>query len=223
MTSKIYSSEEIKKDTVDQFYWDSRINASNIKVEVYDGKVILTGKVPSYTAKLAAETDTLAIPGVSSVVNNLDIQYSPGIKLPTDVELQSNIMNNLVWNPNIDSTNINVSANKGIVTLEGSVDSYWQKILAEELASDMAGVLSIVNKLTVVPSENIIDSSIAKAIVTCFDRNPNINIDSIDVEVEEGIVTLSGTVPNWIAYYDALSSARCTVGVVNVINSLNIE
>ena len=200
MTVTARSSEEIKKDIVDQIYWDSRIDASNVKVEVSERKVILTGKVPSYTAKLAAETDTLTIPEVTSVTNSLEIQYPVGVKPPTDVEIQGNIVNTLIWNTNIDSENIDVSVDKGVVTLEGSAPSYWQKILAEELAYDMTGVLSIVNKLSVVPTESIIDESIAKAVIASIDRNPNIDIDFINVKVEEGIVTLSGTVSNWAAY-----------------------
>jgi len=222
MTVATRSSEEIKKDVVDQLYWDSRIDASSVKVEVSDRKVALTGKVPSYTAKLAAETDTLTIPEVASVTNNLEIHHPAGVKLPTDIEIQGNVVNSLIWKTNIDSTNIDVAVDKGIVTLKGSVPSYWQKILAEELAYDMMGVLSTINKLTVVPTENIIDESIAKAITASLDRNSNIDVDSINLKVEEGVVTLSGKVPNWAAYYDAVNSASHTVGVINVINNLNI-
>jgi osmotically-inducible protein OsmY len=160
---------------------------------------------------------------VTSVVNNLEIGNPALIKFPSDGEIQGNIMNYFIWNPNIDSTNINVFVKNGTVTLEGFVDSYWQKILAEELASDMEGVLGTVNKLSVVPSENIIDESIAKVIVSFLDRNPNIDIDSINVEVKDGVVILSGTVSNWAVYHDAINVASCTVGVVNVINNLTIE
>lgn len=215
--------EEVKNEIVDQLFWDSRLNASNIHVEVSGRKVTLTGKVPSCTAKTAAEADTLRVSGVSCVINNLRIQYPAGFKLPTDIEIRSIIINSLIWNPNLDETNINISVNDGIVTLAGSVKTYWQKILAEEIASDMAGALRVVNNLTVIPSDNIIDESIARAITTSIDRNPNIDIDLIYVEVREGIVRLSGKVPDWAAYYDALNSAMYTVGVVNVINDLRIE
>lgn len=217
------SSEEIKKDIVDQLCWDSRINSPDIKVEVTEKKVVLTGYVSSYTAKLAAKTDCLIVPGVSFVVNNLEIKYPAGIKHPTDEEIKDNVDNSLIWNPNINSSNIDVSVNKGIVTLKGSVVSYWQKILAEELISDKVGVLDTVNKLSVVPSESIIDDSIADAITTSLDRKPGIDIDSIDVKVEAGVATLSGKIHDYNAYYDAFDSARYTVGVVNVINNLNLE
>lgn len=43
----IRADEEIKRDLVDELYWDYRVDASNVKAEVSDGKVRLTGTVPS--------------------------------------------------------------------------------------------------------------------------------------------------------------------------------
>jgi osmotically-inducible protein OsmY len=85
----------------------------------------------------------------------------------------------------------------------------------------MTGVLKTVNKLAVTPSEDVFDESIAKAIVASIDRHPNIDAEAVNIEVRQGVVTLTGTVPSWTAYHDALGTARRTVGVVNVINNLS--
>lgn len=223
MSVNAQNDEKIKKNIVEQLYWDSRVDASNIKVEVCNGQVTLKGRVPSYSVKLCAEADSMTIQGVTSINDDLEIQYHASVKLPTDIEIQGNIVNSLIWNTNIDSTDINVSVDNGIVTLDGSVPSYWQKILVEELTYNMAGVLSTVNKLSVVPTENIIDESLADAIIASIDRSTNIDVDTVNVQVDNGLVTLSGSVPNRAAYYDALNSARRTVGVVNVINNLRVE
>ena len=45
----IYMNDEtIDKQVVDQLYWDSRVNASEVAVTVQNGKVTLHGTVPSY-------------------------------------------------------------------------------------------------------------------------------------------------------------------------------
>lgn len=217
------TSEEIKKDIVNQIAWDSRVDASNIKVTVSDGVVHLTGKVHSYSARLAAETACLTIPGVTSVVNGLEIHFPEDTKIPTDIEILNNVINTLLCNPNIDSKNIDVSVEMGIVNLQGSVSTYWQKILAEQLAFDIAGVLGVVNNIFVVPPVDIIDEQIAEAIQTSLNRKPGIDISSIDIHVDKGIVTLSGTVSNWSAYHDIVSSARYLVGGINVINNLIVK
>lgn len=41
---------KLKKDVVDSLYWDSRVDASRIKVDVADGKVTLTGTLSDHTA-----------------------------------------------------------------------------------------------------------------------------------------------------------------------------
>ena len=54
--------EQIKKAVVDMLYWDSRVDASDIHVEVTDGEVTLRGTVPSYATKEAALFDAWKIP-----------------------------------------------------------------------------------------------------------------------------------------------------------------
>jgi len=53
------TDEKIKKQVVDQLYWDARVDASDVKVEVSDRNVILTGTVPSYGVRQAVETSVL--------------------------------------------------------------------------------------------------------------------------------------------------------------------
>ncbi len=213
----------IRKNIIDQLFWDSRINAANIEVEVSNSKVTLSGGVRSEKAKKAAEIDALATPGVSAVVNRLDIRYPENQQLPNDVEIQSRIRDVLLWNANIDSTNVFVTVNEGKVTLEGTTSSYWQKKLIEEVASNITGVVTTVNKLEVEPWEKIIDDSLAKKILVSLDRNHHIDVDTINVKVDDGVVTLYGSVHNWAQYYDALATACHTVGVVDVVAKLRID
>ncbi|MFO7783893.1 MAG: BON domain-containing protein [Thermodesulfobacteriota bacterium] len=63
------TDERIKKDVVDELYWDDRVNASEVYVEVSNGTVTLRGEVPTYFSKTAAHDDALEILGVVSVRN----------------------------------------------------------------------------------------------------------------------------------------------------------
>jgi osmotically-inducible protein OsmY len=213
----------IKQNVEDQLYWDSRIDESNVTVEVTDRKVTLIGSVPTYTAKQAAETDAWVVPGVVSVKNQIAVKYPSAVSVPTDDEIGANIKNVFIWNPVIDETDINVNVTAGIVTLKGTVDSFWKKKRAEELALDMRGVLDVTNELSVVPTKGFVDESIAKDIISALERNVNVNVDNIDVEVKEGIVTLTGTVPNWYGFLAAHDAALYTPGVVDVENYLTVK
>jgi hyperosmotically inducible protein len=223
MTAAIRTDEEIKKDVVNQLYWDGCIDASSVKVEVHEGEVILTGTVPNYTAYQAAGDDTWAISGVTNVRNDLIIKFPSGVKTPSDVEIKTNIENILLWQPNIDSTDIDVTVNSGWVMLYGSVDAYWKKVRAEELILGLNGVLGLTNELAIVPTERIEDKTIAEDIEAALERQFNIDQNLIDVKVENGQVTLSGSVGSLLAFRAAQRIAENTLGVLIVNNELVIR
>lgn len=216
------SDEQIKKDVVDQVYWDGRVDASKVNVDVRDGVVDLKGKVPDYSAFHAAEEDAWSIPKVIGVNNLLVVEYPGRVNIPSDEEIKKNINNMLLLNSYIDEANIDVSVQEGIVKLEGTVDSLWKKIRVEEIAYDMRGVLEVTNELAVVPTKDIVDQVIAEDIVRALERNAFVDADSVDVEVKNGKVTLSGEVTDWTAYRVAIDTARNTAGVTGINNNLLI-
>jgi osmotically-inducible protein OsmY len=80
--------------------------------------------------------------------------------------------------------------------LEGTVDAFWKKVRAEDLAFSMRGVLGLTNKIAVVPTQTIADENLAENIINALDRNVNVNVDDVNVTVEDGTVTLTGAVPS---------------------------
>ena len=206
-------NEEIKKDIVDQLYWDSRVDASNVNVEVSDGEVTLSGTVPNYTAYDAADEDAWTMLGVLFVNNKLTIQYPDSTALPPDDELEVNIKNILLWQPNIDSAELDVSVENGWVTLRGTVDTYWKKVKAGELTLGLSGVLGITNEIAVVPSESYTDKAIADDIESAMERNFNLDQSMIDVAVENGRITLTGSVRSLVDYKASQKIAENTLCV----------
>ncbi|TXT56770.1 MAG: hypothetical protein BAJATHORv1_20363 [Candidatus Thorarchaeota archaeon] len=220
MTKK---SELIKKRVIDQLFWDNRVDASDIEVAVDGTEVKLKGKVPSYTARERAVLDTWTVQDVTKVENELDIEYPSIIEIPNDDEIETRIERQLFWNTYIDSTEIDIDVDKGSVDLEGTTDAYWKKIRAEQLASDVTGVTYIDNKLAVVPSEDIMDKAIAEDIISALDRKILVDAEDVTVRVEDGKVTLSGTVPHWSAYRAAMDAAEYAIGVTRIEDQLIIE
>ncbi|MBD3254117.1 MAG: BON domain-containing protein [Candidatus Lokiarchaeota archaeon] len=216
-------TEEIKKDIVDQLYWDDRIDASNIKVSVSDGKVTLSGSVPSFSAKNAARADAVSVKGVILIDNQLKVVFPSSVKVPTDEEIKSNIKNALSLTSDINDKNINVDVKDGVVTLYGNINSVWQKVKTEQIVSDMTGVFEIVNELAVVPTEKILDEKIAEDIVAALIRNYNIDVEEIDIKVEDGIVNLYGNVSDWRSYDALINTVRCTRGVLDIDDNLKVQ
>ena len=220
----VRTKTNIEQDVERQLVWDDQVLSDNVDIEVSeDGIVALEGKVASLSAKDAAETDAWSVYGVTDVENNLKVEFPTVLKIPTDDDIKKRISDMLLWNTVIDSTNIDVMVETGIVTLGGSVYSFWKKLRAESLASSVVGVLSVSNKLAVVPTKDFLDKDIAEDIVDSIDRKLAVNVENVDVMVEDGDVTLSGVVPSFTAWSAAYDSARYTAGVKNVEDQLKIE
>lgn len=212
--------ETIKKEVVDQLYWDNRVDADDVTVHVDNGVVTLDGTVPTHGARSSAVTDTWMIDGVTSVEDKIDVEISPAIEIPTDAEIRNNIENILSWNTDIDVMEIDVTVEGGVVTLEGTVDEYWKKWKAVELVSDVSGVIDVIDEMTVVPTGSFIDQDIAETINNALDRNLYIDAEDITVEVEHGKVTLTGVVPTNFVRSKAGDIASYTAGVIEVHNNL---
>jgi hyperosmotically inducible protein len=216
------TAEKIKKDVIDQLYWDHRIDASEVQVTVEDSTVELKGKVPSYLARAAATNDTWMVEGVGSVNNKMVVEYEPKVTLPTDSEIRAYVEENVRWNTSLPQDKIQVSVENRWVTLEGTVDAFWKKIIAEEDVSEVLGVAGVHNKLAVVPTERISDQRIAEDVVNALDRDIRVMTEDTNVEVENGIVTLSGTVPSWTAKSAAYNAALYTYGVIDVVDNTTV-
>jgi osmotically-inducible protein OsmY len=216
-----YAEQKLKIDILDALYWDNRINASNINVEVRDAEAKLSGTVSSYAARRIAEMNALTTPGIHSVKNYLTVKHdiSP---VPSDFEIRSMIQKVYLWNTVIDQSKIQLEVDKGIVTLKGTVTTLWEKARAEDLVDDIIGVVGVINELAVVPSESYADELIAKQILNTLEKNVLIDVDSVNVKVEDGRVLLSGSVQSNFARERAGEIALVTGGVIFVENLIKV-
>ena len=214
------SDEQIKKLVVDQLYWDARVDAADVQVQVLQGLVGLSGSVPTYTARMAAADDAWSVLGVRGVDNLLTVRFPSTVSVPNDDQLRSQVLDTLRWKPRLDATKIDAQVNDGVVTLSGTVDAYWKRAQAEETVGGIHGVRSIVNELTVVPTAGVVDEVIAEDVEKALDRNLLVDPDAITVEVENGTVRLSGTVPTNATRRAATSAAARTGGVRDVVDDL---
>ena len=96
----------------------------------------------------------------------------------------------------MDADHIGVTVRDGLVTLSGHVESYWQKRAAEKAVSRVKGVKAIVEEITVLLPLHITrsDDEIAAAAVNRLEWDGAVPPDAVQVKVESGHVTLSGTV-----------------------------
>ncbi len=214
------ADEFIKQDVIDQLVWDASVDANDVMVSVIDGVVQLSGVVPSYTAKIAAENNAWRVADVVQVENMIEVEFPAGVTLPGDTEITNMVESKLLWNDQIDATNIDVVTLNGIVTLTGNVNSYWEKSLAEDIAFATRGVMYVENNLTVIVGKSYVDIDIESDIKRAFKRNIFIDADKVNVSVSNGVAHLTGRVPYYSMKKEAFDTAMHTAGVLDVVNEI---
>ena len=219
----VLSDEAIRRRVKGELCWDTSIDASRVLVTVQQGRVTLSGTMPSYTARMRAESDAYRIPDVTRVDNRILVQHPPGGEIPNDRDIRISIEGILLGDPDMEKTAIYVSVRNGSVTLEGSVDECWKRREAERIVSRVRGVRSIANTLAVVPTMTVADRAIADDVRTAIERNRNVNIEDVNIQVEYNVVTLSGAVPDRAAWHAAITAAEFTRGVRGVVDEMTIQ
>jgi len=146
--------------------------------------------------------------------------------MKTNADLQKDVQEAMKWEPLLSAAEIGVTAKEGIITLTGTVDSYWKKTEAEEAAKNVAGVKAVVEKIEIKFANNSFkkdDNEIAAEVVNAFDWNIEVPNDRVKVKVEKGWVTLEGEL-NWNFQRDAARNAvRYLLGVSGVTNDITLK
>jgi osmotically-inducible protein OsmY len=141
----------------------------------------------------------------------------------TDEDLRRDVLDELKWESRIKNpAAIAVAVKDGVVTLSGYLDSYMEKMAAEDAAKRVSGVKAVVQNIEVkLPSSSErTDVDIAQSVRDALDFNTLVPADKIKVKVEKGWVTLEGEV-EWLYQkeeaYDTASRIKGVKGVINLI------
>jgi osmotically-inducible protein OsmY len=139
--------------------------------------------------------------------------------------LQRDVLDELAWDPAVDSSHIGVLINDSVVTLSGHVGSYAEKLAAEKAARRIAGVKAVVDDLDVryLPERMRNDAAIAQAAVNAFRWNVNIPPNAVSIVVESGWVKLEGEVLWFYQKTAAEKAVRNLHGVKGITNLITVK
>ncbi|HSF08056.1 MAG TPA: BON domain-containing protein [Nitrospirales bacterium] len=139
-----------------------------------------------------------------------------------DQDISRAVESALLLDENIPSHLIDVRTDQGIVTLIGVMPHYRAKDRAAKIVETVKGVASVINGLTVKIS-NKTDKEIRENVQKALQDDPATDSYGIDVAVEHGTVTLTGTVPSWAARELSEWVATGVHGVREIQNNLFID
>jgi osmotically-inducible protein OsmY len=222
MTQAIKKSDtQIHHDVLEELKWDSRVDETEVGVQVDGGVVTLTGTVTSWAKRSAAQEATRRVIGVLDVADDLKVKV-PGGLARTDTEIAQAVRRALEWDVFVPDEKITSTVTDGWVTLEGTVERWSQRDDAGRAARNLTGVTSVVNKITVKPAQPVAED-VRKAVEQALERRAEREARGIRVDVRDGTVTLTGPVHSWAERKSVLAAARFTPGVGAVEDHLRTE
>jgi osmotically-inducible protein OsmY len=218
-TTQARTDNSIREDVLRELNWDPTItSASDIAVAAKNGVVTLSGFVPTFWDKDAAEKAAKRVYGVKGVAN--DISVKP-LWQRIDPEIARDAVHELESHVSIPADRIKVTVKDGWVTLEGTVDWEYQKSLAESAMKKLKGVSGVTNKIQVTPKASA--AEVKSKIEEALRRSAELDARRITVEIEGSTVKLYGSVSSWAERDEAERAAWSAPGTTMVENHILVN
>ncbi len=196
-----------------------------VALKVEDGTATLSGTVDSVAAKDKASKEIMKVPGITSVINNLQIAAAEG----GDDKLLGRVVHEIRMYPYYTVfSNIEASADGGRVKLSGQVVQPWEKSDIGRIIAAIPGVKEVENDLEVLPLSPY-DDQLRWRIASAIYRDPlllkysNMALPPIHIVVKNGNVTLVGYVHDQVEKAAAFRDARFAATYFDLTNQLVVE
>lgn len=210
---------QVQHDVIAELDWEPLVDAANIGVAVNDGVVTLSGFVPRYPEKVAAEKAARRVSGVGAIAEEIKVRLASDPRT-ADHEIAKRIIDTFAWNVLIPEDRIMVKVENGLVTLSGTVDYFYQNREARKAAGLVSGVTGVSNQIAVrtMPTS----SDVKDRIATAIRRQADIDASSISVRADGSTITLDGTVKAWNERSIAERAAWSAPGVTSVKDNIEV-
>ncbi len=141
----------LHRSVVEELTFEPTLDSSQIGVTVQDGIVTLTGSVPNYFDKWAAEGAVKRLQGVAGLVEELKVDLFPGMDI-TDIDIAEAVRRALEWDVVVADKQLKFKVEDGWVTLEGELEWAFQKQSALDAVASLAGVKGVHDQMTLEPT-----------------------------------------------------------------------
>jgi osmotically-inducible protein OsmY len=144
--------------------------------------------------------------------------------MSADNDIRIDVIDELFWDPKVDSNAIAVAVDDGKITLRGTVGSLREKREARKAAQRVLGVTSVDNQLQVklMNDQKRTDSELRGDVLQALMLDSLVPT-TVDAKVEDGFVTLTGTVDWQYQRDEADLVASSIAGALDVFNEIELK
>lgn len=207
------SDSDLQHDVLEELAFEPMVDHAHIGVAAKNGVVTLTGFVPNYTQKAAAERAAARVKGVKAIAEEIEVRFASDPKT-SDAEIAERIVQILQWDVTVPDDRISVRVEHGWVTLGGEVEWHYQKTAAQSAVSRITGIKGISNMIKV--GAKVSPSDVRGRVIAAIRRQGALDADAIQVTVDGRTVRLSGQVHGWNERRVAENAAWSIPGVAHV-------
>jgi osmotically-inducible protein OsmY len=213
------SDLQLKADVTAELAWDPAIDARQVGVAVQDGLVTVSGVVDNYLCKHAIERALHRVGGVRGIALELQVRLPPAQER-SDAEIAEAALHALAWHALVPQHAVQVQVDHGWVTLTGEVDWGYQSASAEQCVHPLVGVRAVTNRIRLKQRADPVQ--LRAQIAAAFLRRARREAGHLAIDVDGGVVTLSGSVHSMAEHQAALGVAYATKGVTRVVDQLQV-
>ena len=224
-----------------QYFADEDVKARYINVSADEGVVTLRGRVESDASREQAVQIAKNTDGVREVRDLLLVGAAPDPNAaPHDATWVTTQIQARYFADSVVGSDIDVSSQNGVVTLSGRVASEQEKAQAVAIARDIEGVVRVDARLVVDASAatsavatsgtsvttspvTIDDSRVSTSIRAKYFLDNTLKTRRLEVDTQQGVVTLRGEVASENERAQALVLARTTEGATRVEDHLTVN
>jgi osmotically-inducible protein OsmY len=214
------NDHRIREDVIAELRWVPDIDETNIDVSVSDGIVTLNGFVLTFSERFHAENAAKRVKGVTGVANELEVSTSFEERC-SDTAIAHAAVDAIREDLPAVAGAIQVVVSNGRLCLEGNVEWQWQRQRIESTARSVKGVATVTNLIVVRP--RVLPDDVKRRIEEAFVRSAELDANRVNVDVNDGEITLRGSVTSLREKEEAQRTAWSAPGVREVKNEIVVS
>jgi osmotically-inducible protein OsmY len=210
---------QVREDVLAELKQELSVTATQIGVEGEDGIATLAGRESSHAEK-GAERTSQGVSGVKALAIEMDVKL-PVLRKRHDADIARAAAKVLEWMTILPKDSVKVMVEGGWITLTGEVYWPYQRQVATEGVRNLMGVTGVSDDIAIRPRVPL--GAIKTGIEALLKRRAWADARNISVEVDDGHVTLTGSVHSWAERELAWHAARGTPGVRSVDDHVTVD